>query len=147
MTRRISSARPRRAPHVILWLLAALARLAAPRTARGQAQAPKPLATVDGLASFYGTGLQGERTASGERLDARALVAAHPSWPFGTMVRVTNVENDRQVVVRVIDRGPAKAQQAEGVVIDVSVAAARRLGFTKDGRARVRLEVVRWGER
>jgi rare lipoprotein A len=73
------------------------------------------------------------------------MVAAHPSYPFGTVVRVTNLANKRQVVVRVVDRGPAKGPRSEGVLIDVSSAAAESLGFVRKGRTRVRLEVLRWG--
>lgn len=104
------------------------------------------LATVEGLASFYGTELHGERTASLERLDARELTAAHPAWPFQTEVRVTNLENGRTATVRITDRGPAEEYVREGVILDVTPAAARQLGFVKDGRTRVRLEVVTWGD-
>jgi rare lipoprotein A len=74
------------------------------------------------------------------------MVAAHPSYPFGTLVRVTNLSNGRAVIVRVVDRGPAKNAQAEGVLIDLSSGAARNLGFTTTGRTRVKLEVLRWGQ-
>jgi rare lipoprotein A len=70
------------------------------------------------------------------------LVAAHPTLPFGTRVRVTHLESGVVVVVRVVDRGPSAAQRAKGFVIDVSRAAADRLGFRRDGTARVRVEVV-----
>jgi rare lipoprotein A len=98
-----------------------------------------------GLASYYGPGFEGKPTASGIPFDKTAMVAAHPSYPFGTVVRVTNLANKRQVVVRVVDRGPAKGPRAEGVVIDVSSGAAENLGFVRQGRTRVRLEVLRWG--
>ena len=110
------------------------------------ARAGGVLATVEGLASFYGTELHGERTASLERLDAREMTAAHPAWPFQTEVRVTNLENGRTATVRITDRGPAQEYVREGVILDVTPAAARQLGFREDGRARVRLEVVRWGD-
>ena len=73
------------------------------------------------------------------------MVAAHPTYPFGTVVRVTNLANNRRVELRVVDRGPAKGPRAQGVVIDVSSGAAENLGFIRQGRARVRLEVLRWG--
>jgi len=98
-----------------------------------------------GLASYYGPGFEGKRTASGVPFDKTAMVAAHPSYPFGTVVRVTNLANKRQVVVRVVDRGPARGPRAEGVLIDVSSGAAENLGFVRQGRTRVRLEVLRWG--
>ena len=74
--------------------------------------------------------------------DNGALVAAHPTYPFGTLVRVTNLRNSRSVTVRVIDRGPTRAVRSKGVIIDLSRAAAEALGFLKAGRTRVRLEVV-----
>ena len=92
-----------------------------------------------GLASYYGSGFHGRRTASGVRFDARRLVAAHPKLPFGTRLRVTNLANNRSVVVRVIDRGPAPRLQRDGVIIDLSHAAAERLDFVRAGRARVRV--------
>ena len=99
----------------------------------------------EGLASFYGEQFHGKTAASGERFDMRALVAAHPTYPFGTIVRVTNLANGRAVQVRIMDRGPAAGPRAAGVVIDVSHRAAETLRFVRDGRTRVRLEVLRWG--
>ena len=98
-----------------------------------------------GLASYYGAGFDGRRAASGVRFDPGAMVAAHPSYPFGTLVRITNLKNGRSVQVRIVDRGPTRRPRAEGVIIDLSRAAADVLGFIRDGRTRIRLEVVRWG--
>lgn len=92
-----------------------------------------------GEASWYGRRHQGKRTASGERYDERALTAAHPSLPLGSRARVTNLENGRSVVVRVNDRGPFVA----GRIIDLSRAAARALGITDAGLARVEVEPLR----
>jgi rare lipoprotein A len=88
-----------------------------------------------GLASFY---TEGTRTASGDRFDTHELTAAHPSLPFGTRLRVTNVATGRSVTVRVNDRGPF----VRGRVVDVSYAAAERLGMVGRGTARVKLDVV-----
>jgi len=99
----------------------------------------------EGIATYYGPGFHGQTTASGARFDMNAMVAAHPSYPFGTVVRVTNLENDRSVSVRILDRGPAARIQAEGVIIDVSRGAAERLGFIREGRVRVRIEVLEFG--
>ena len=104
------------------------------------------LETREGLASFYGPGFHGKTTASGVPFDMHAMVAAHPTYPFGTMVRVTNLSNGRTVQVRVLDRGPAQGPRTAGVVIDVSQGAAESLGFIRAGRTRVRLEVLRWGK-
>jgi hypothetical protein len=95
-----------------------------------------------GLASWYGPGFHGRRTVSGAVHTGTALTAAHRSLPFGTLVRVTNLENGRRVVVVIDDRGPFR----RGRVIDLSVAAARRLGMIRGGVVPVRLKVVRWAE-
>jgi rare lipoprotein A len=91
-----------------------------------------------GIASYYGTKYHGKPTASGELFDMNQQTAAHPTLPFGTMVRVTNLANRRSVVVRINDRGPFVA----GRSIDVSLAAARILRMTEAGLARVRLEIL-----
>jgi rare lipoprotein A (peptidoglycan hydrolase) len=95
-------------------------------------------AVVHGMASWYGPGFDGRRTASGERYDKRNLTAAHPSLPFGTLVQVTNLENGRQVVVRINDRGPFGHRR----VIDLSYAAAHELRMVGAGTARVELAVL-----
>jgi rare lipoprotein A len=104
------------------------------------------LESREGLASFVASGLHGKETASGLVFDMNALVAAHPTYPFGTLVRVTNLENGKAVDVRVVDRGPAAGARSEGVIIDLSQAAAEALGFTRDGRSTVRVDVLRWGQ-
>lgn len=91
-----------------------------------------------GYASYYAHRFDGHRTAYGERYNERDLTAAHPTLPPGTMVRVTNLENGRKVLLRINDRGPWSGDR----VIDVSYAAAQMLGFVQDGLARVRVEVV-----
>ena len=82
---------------------------------------------------------------AGQRFDMNQLVAAHPRYPFGTELRVTNLRNGRSVRVRVIDRGPASGPRQDGVIIDLSRRAAQALDFVQEGRARVRVEVLRWG--
>jgi len=88
-----------------------------------------------GLASFYA---EGSKTASGEKFDGQKLTAAHRTLPFGTQVRVTNVANGRSVTVRINDRGPF----VRGRVVDVSYLAAKTLGMTGRGIAKVKLDVV-----
>lgn len=95
-----------------------------------------------GIASYVASSLHNHPTASGEPYDAHALTAAHRSYPFGTVVRVTNLENDRHVTLRINDRGPF----VRGRIIDVSKRAAEELGFVRAGLAEVRVEVVAWGE-
>jgi len=79
-----------------------------------QVSADPVLLKRNGKASHYGKRLHGKKTASGEIFDQQALVAAHPSWPFGTIVRVTNINNGRSTKVRIVDRGPAKKIQRRG---------------------------------
>jgi rare lipoprotein A len=89
----------------------------------------------NGVASFY---TEGSRTANGEKFDTNELTAAHPTLPFGTRLRVTNVATGRAVTVRVNDRGP----YVPGRVVDVSQSAANALGMVGAGIAKVRLDVV-----
>lgn len=93
----------------------------------------------DGLASWYGEQFQGDPTASGETFNMNALTAAHRDLPLGTKIRVTNLHNHRSVILRINDRGPF----VPGRLLDVSRAAARLLGFSRSGTARVRVDVVR----
>lgn len=90
-----------------------------------------------GIASFYGPGFHGRRTASGERFNMHAMTAAHRTLPFGTRVRVVNLGNGKAVVVRVTDRGPF----VRGRVIDLSAGAARAIGV--HGLGKVCVERVR----
>ena len=96
-----------------------------------------------GYASYYGPGFHGKRTASGEIFNMYALTAAHRYYPFGTIVEVTNLENGRKVIVRINDRGPYK----KGRIIDLSYAAAKKLGMIGKGVVKVKLRVIRWGKR
>lgn len=125
--------------------LVALALAAGCATGGGRAEpayAPNAGRHEEGLASWYGAEFHGRTTASGIAFDRRAMVAAHPTLPFGTRVRVVRTATGASVVVRVVDRGPAAGPRSRGVVIDLSEAAAERLGFIREGRARVRLEVL-----
>jgi rare lipoprotein A len=120
----------------------------APETAgRLEAESESVKELRSGLASYYDDDFEGERTASGEVFDNDAFVAAHPTYPPDTIVRVTNLENGRAVKVRIVDRGPTRENRREGVIIDLSRRAATRLGFIKEGRTRVRTEVLEWGEK
>lgn len=91
-----------------------------------------------GIASWYGPGFHGKRTASGEKFDKHELTAAHRTLQMPSLVRVTNLDNGRSVIVRINDRGPFKRSR----VIDVSEKAAELLGFKNIGTAKVRLEVL-----
>jgi rare lipoprotein A len=121
-------------------MAAALVVLGAAGCATGRELAA-PRETQVGLASYYGRAHDGRRTASGERFDMHAMTAAHPTLPFGTRVRVTNLYNGRHAVVRINDRGPHRGKR----IIDLSYAAAQELGLVGAGVAKVRLEVVDTG--
>jgi rare lipoprotein A len=103
------------------------------------------LETITGQATFYANSFEGRRTASGIPFRQNQMVAAHRAYPFGTIVRVTNLRNDRSVNVRVVDRGPFGASAARGTVIDLSRRAAEQLNFIDAGRVQVRVEVLEWG--
>lgn len=91
-----------------------------------------------GRASWYGPGFHGRRTANGERFNQNAMTAAHRTLPFGTRIRVTNLRNNRQVIVRVNDRGPFTG----GRILDLSAGAARAIGLKSAGVGPVRIEVL-----
>lgn len=94
-----------------------------------------------GLASYYSDRFHGRRTASGERYNRDALTAVHNSFPFGTLLRVTNLRNHRSVLVRVNDR----SSRRQGRLLDLSKRAARELGFVGTGLTLVKLEVIALG--
>ena len=98
---------------------------------------------AEGHASWYGSDFHGRRTANGEVYDMNSLSAAHPTLPLPCFVRITNLENQRSIVVRINDRGPYHDNR----VIDVSALAAKILGFYDKGVARVRVEYVGKGSR
>jgi rare lipoprotein A len=91
---------------------------------------------AEGQASYYGARHHGNKTASGERFDQHALTAAHRSLPFGSLLLVTNLRNDKSVVVRINDRGP----YAKKRIIDLSQKAAEQLDMLRDGVVPVRVE-------
>jgi rare lipoprotein A len=93
---------------------------------------------AEGLASWYGEDFHGRQTANGEIFDMNSVSAAHATLPMPTHVRVTNLDNNKSVIVRVNDRGPYHADR----IIDVSVKTAQLLGFYSSGVARVRVEYV-----
>jgi rare lipoprotein A len=102
------------------------------------------LERVTGGATFYADYFEGRRTASGIPFRQNQMVAAHRAYPFGTVVRVTNLRNDRSVNVKVVDRGPF-GPAASRAAIDLSRRAAQALDFIRAGRAQVEIEVLEWG--
>ncbi len=124
-----------------LLLLAVVALLgsgcaSAPPSQRSVGASVTPSGPSVGIASYYGKQYHGRKTASGERFNMHELTAAHRTLPFGTNLKVTNLANDRSVVVRVNDRGPFKRDR----ILDVSLEAARRLQMVTAGTTRVRIE-------
>jgi len=94
--------------------------------------------TQQGKASYYARSFHGEQTASGTTFNQNELVAAHQTLPFGTQVKVTNLENGKKVTVRIVDRGPFKP----GRIIDLSRVAAGKLDLLEDGVVNVEIETV-----
>ena len=125
--------------------VAALVAVSAPSKAGTRGWAPISVCSTgsgawkDGVASWYGDAFQGNPTASGESFNMNALTAAHRNLPLGTEIKVTNLRNHRSLVLRVNDRGP----YVPGRMLDVSRAAARRLGFASRGLARIRINIVK----
>ena len=105
---------------------------------QGTIQDASAVTAQEGEASYYTDSLNGSKTASGVLYDKSALSAAHRSLPFGTKVKVTNLESGQSVVVVINDRGP----YAKDFIIDLSGAAAKQIGLTEAGHGRVRLEVI-----
>ena len=100
--------------------------------------------TIKGIASFYGLndGFHGQETANGEIFDMNAMTAAHKTLPLGSLVKVTNLENDKSVTVRINDRGP----YVVGRILDCSYGVARDLDFVNKGTTTVRIDVIEFGD-
>jgi rare lipoprotein A len=106
---------------------------------RGGYSTKSQIAATEGTASFYAGQFHGRKTANGETFNMDQLTAAHPSLPFGTWVRVTNLSNGKDVVVRINDRGPF----VKGRIIDLSASAAKKIGIMQTGVVQVKLEAIR----
>ena len=99
------------------------------------------LETVTGEASYYASEFNGNKTASGEVYNMHKLTAAHPTYPFNTIVRVTNLSNNKSVEVRINDRMP----NFKGRIIDLSLEAAKQIDMINSGVQEVKIEVLKWG--
>jgi len=95
-----------------------------------------------GVSSWYGPNFHGKLTANGEVYDMYGVTAAHKTLTLNTVVRVTNLDNDKSIILRINDRGP----YVKGRVIDLSYKAAQKLGFVNQGTTKVRIEVLRLGD-
>lgn len=98
--------------------------------------------TFIGISSYYGEDFHGKLTANGEVFDMYGLTAAHKTLPLNTIVRVTNLENNKSLILRINDRGP----YVKGRILDCSYGAALKLGFVGKGTAKVKVEVIEWGD-
>ena len=141
---------------MIRWLLICVFFLiscsSSPRYRTGSAPGKKgaiPLATkgrhakvLYGVSSFYAEDFHGKLTANGEVYDMYGLTAAHKTLPLNTIARVTNMENDKSIILRINDRGPFVA----GRILDCSFGAAKKLGFIAQGTTKVKIEVIEFGD-
>tara|TARA_B100001113_G_C20822605_1_gene497438 strand:- start:144 stop:638 length:495 start_codon:yes stop_codon:yes gene_type:complete len=97
---------------------------------------------MKGISSFYAEDFHGKLTANGEVYDMYGLTAAHKTLPLNTIVRVTNIANNKSLILRINDRGP----YVKGRILDCSYGAAKKLGFVNDGTTKVKIEVIEWGD-
>jgi len=104
------------------------------------------LETQVGDATIYASHFDGRKTASGAIFRGDKNMAAHRTYPFGTLVRVTHLRTKRSVNVVILDRGPYGTNHKEGAIIDLSLSAAKKLGMVREGQARVKIEVIEWGK-
>lgn len=99
------------------------------------------LETVFGVASFYSDKYNGKVAYSGEVYNMYDITAAHPSYQMGTIIRVTNLDNEKQLIIRINDKMPLRPDR----IIDLSLGCAQELDFVQQGLAKIKLEVVEWG--
>ena len=98
--------------------------------------------TMTGVSSFYAEAFHGKLTANGEVYDMYGVTAAHKTLPLNTVARVTNLENNKSLILRINDRGP----YVKGRILDCSYGAAKKLDFINNGTAKVKIEVIDWGD-
>ncbi len=123
-----------------------------PRYTTGSRNRSKPVKKVNstakskkilkGISSYYGEDFHGKLTANGEVYDMYGLTAAHKTLPLNTIVRVTNIENEKSLILRINDRGP----YVKGRMLDCSYGAALKLGFIGNGTTKVKVEVIELGD-
>lgn len=126
---------------VFMWVFVPLVGTAQPTpVSPGASSGP-----IKGICVYYNDKFQGHVLASGEKYDKEALTAAHKTLPFGTMVKVTNLGNNKSVVVRVNDRGPHGGSKAK--IIEITSRAAKEIDMIKKGKVEVQIEVVESGKK
>ena len=126
---------------VFMWVLVPLVATAQSQPASAGPSSPP----MKGICVYYSDKFQGHVVASGEKYDKKALTAAHKTFPFGTMVKVTNLGNNKSVVVRVNDRGPFGGSKAK--IIEITSRAAKEIDMIKEGKVQVQIEVVESGKK
>lgn len=128
----------------LLWLVSILSctypDVGAPRPRRSRPS--RAVRVFTGKASYYGPKFHGRKTANGETFDQHGLTAAHKTWPFNTVCRVTNRSNGKQVTVRINDRGPF----VPGRILDLSYGAAKAIDGVVEGVMNVKIEILKWGD-
>ena len=97
---------------------------------------------IIGISSFYAEDFHGKLTANGEVYDMYGLTAAHKTLPLNTIIRVTNLSNNKSLILRVNDRGP----YIKGRILDCSYGAAKKLDYLKEGTTKVQIDVIEWGD-
>jgi len=115
------------------------------RTGSSTADSGEVVSTIKGVASYYGPGFHGRKTANGETFDQNAMTAAHRSLPFGTKIKVTYIKTGKSVEVRINDRGPFTKDGAGNYarIIDLSQGSAESIGMKADGTGEVKLEILK----
>ena len=131
----------KRAPFLVVAAVLLLVVSCGPRRPPSESPAPDYGWDEEGIASWYGKKFHGRQTANGERYDMYGITAAHRTLPFGTVVLVRNMNNGKELKVRINDRGPF----IKGRIIDLSYGAARKLDMIRDGIVPVRIRVVKQG--
>jgi len=126
---------------VFMWVFVPLVAAAQSQSASAKAGSPP----MKGICVYYNDNFQGHVVASGEKYDKEALTAAHKTLAFGTMVKVTNLRNNKSVVVRVNDRGPHGGSKTK--IIEITSRAAKEIDMIKEGKAKVQIEVVESGKK
>lgn len=112
------------------------------KTTSPNGKVTKHRTVINGITSFYADDFHGKITANGETYDMYGLTAAHKTLPFNTLVKVTNIDNKRSITLRINDRGP----YAKGRILDCSYGAAVKLDFVANGTAKVKIEVIEFGD-
>ena len=113
-----------------------------PKNKKKKKEFDKSKKVFRGISSYYGPKFHGKLTANGEIFDMYGVTAAHKKLPFNTYVRVTNENNNKNLLIRINDRGPYVGDR----ILDCSYGAAKKLGFVNEGIAPVKIEVVEWGD-